>query len=90
MDRKTVLTQFMNEVWSEGNVEAWDRYLGDSYSIHHDPGDPWHRKQLSRAEFKERVRLSRAPFPDHFPGFPASGKQISDRLSVYQQLQATK
>lgn len=138
MDIKTVLTQFINEVWSEGNVEAGDRYLGDSYCIHHDPGDCWHRKQLSRAEFKERVRLSRAPFPDQrfelqavlaegsavaatwlwtgthagdFPGFPASGKQIkmsgatvyyfegdrivghwqiSDRLSVYQQLQAAK
>jgi steroid delta-isomerase-like uncharacterized protein len=138
MDRKTLLAQFIDEVWSAGDIDACDRYLGDSYSIHHDPGDPWHHKQLSRAEFKERVRLSRAPFPDQrfelqevladgnavaatwlwsgthagdFPGFPASGKQlkmsgatvyyfdgdrivghwqISDRLSVFQQLQSTK
>jgi len=64
MNRKNVLAQFIKEVWSEGNVDACDIYVADSYSIHHDPGDPWHGRKLSRAEFKERVRLSRAPFPD--------------------------
>ena len=136
MNRKNVLAQFIKEVWSEGNVDACDRYVADSYSIHHDPGDPWHGQTLSRAQFKERVVLSRAPFPDQrfelqelladgsavaatwlwtgthqgdFPGFPASGKQIkmsgatvyyfdndklaghwqiTDRLSVFQQLRS--
>ncbi len=64
MDRRTLLTQFSQQVWSEGNIDACDSYLGESYFIHHDPGDPWNHRQLSRAEFKERVRLSRAPFPD--------------------------
>ena len=32
--------------------------------IRHDPGDPWDRRELNRAEYKARVRLSRAPFPD--------------------------
>lgn len=137
MNRKKVLTEFIREVWSEGIIDACDRYIADSYTIHHDPGDPWHQKKLSRAEFKDRVRLSRAPFPDQcfalqrvladgnalaatwlwtgthkadLPGFPASGKeikmsgatlyyfdvdriighwQITDRLSVFQQLRST-
>ena len=31
---------------------------------HHDPGDPWNGKELDLAGYKERVRISRAPFPD--------------------------
>jgi steroid delta-isomerase-like uncharacterized protein len=137
LNKKTLLEQFIKEVWSEGNIDACDRYIADNYSIHHDPGDPWHQQELSRTQFKDRVRLSRAPFPDqHFalqrvmaegssvaatwfwtgthagdlPGFPASGKQINmsgatvyyfegdritghwqvtDRLSVFQQLRST-
>lgn len=67
MNKKALLEQFIREVWSEGNIDACDRYIADNYSIHHDPGDPWHQQELSRAQFKDRVRLSRAPFPDqHF------------------------
>ncbi len=64
MDRKLLLAEFIRTVWSEGNVDECDRYLADRYTIHHDPGDPWDGKQLDVAGFKERVRLSRAPFPD--------------------------
>ena len=62
--RKDILTGFLDEVWSGGDVDACDRYIADQYVIHHDPGDPWDGQCLSRDAFKERVRLSRAPFPD--------------------------
>lgn len=61
---KEILTRFIQEVWSEGNIEASDKYIAPHYTIHHDPGDPWDEKELTLAEYKERVRLSRAPFPD--------------------------
>jgi steroid delta-isomerase-like uncharacterized protein len=61
---KNVLARFIQEIWNEGNVDAADRYIAQSYTVHHDPGDPWHQRQLTVAEFKERVCLSRAPFPD--------------------------
>lgn len=134
--RKQLLGRFLDEVWSNGMVAACDHYIADEYTILHDPGDPWEGRLLSRDEFKERVSLSRAPFPDQrfdvqtmvgqgdavatswlwtathqgdFPGYPATGLpvlmsgatiysfdeddlicghwQISDRLSVFQQLQ---
>lgn len=63
-DRKQVLANFLNDVWSGGKIDACDDYLADVYTIHHDPGDPWEGQRLDVAAFKERVRLSRAPFPD--------------------------
>jgi steroid delta-isomerase-like uncharacterized protein len=65
--KKEILTQFLRDVWSEGDIEAADKYVAPSYVIHHDPGDPWNGKVLDLAGYKERVILSRAPFPDqHF------------------------
>ena len=61
---KETLTQFIREVWSEGNVEASDKYIAPRYTIHHDPGDPWDTTELDLEQYKECVRLSRAPFPD--------------------------
>jgi steroid delta-isomerase-like uncharacterized protein len=61
---KSILEHFIKEVWTDGNINACDGFVADCYSIRHDPGDAWHQRTLSRAEFKERVRLSRAPFPD--------------------------
>lgn len=61
---KELLSRFIEEVWNAGNVEACDKYIAPRYTIHHDPGDPWDRQELDLAGFKERVRLSRAPFPD--------------------------
>lgn len=136
---KDVLTAFLDAVWSDGMIDACDTYVADNYAVHHDPGDPWDGMTLDREGFKERVRRSRAPFPDQrfhiqslleengkvavawkwtathlgdFPGFPATGKplamsgltiydfdeagriaghwQVSDRLTIYQQLQAQK
>ena len=58
------LTEFMELVWSRGDASAVDRFLADEYVIHSDPGDPWDGATLSREGFKERLRTSRAPFPD--------------------------
>ncbi len=61
---KDKLAAFIHEVWDRGDVDAADRYIATEYAIHHDPGDPWEGRALDLADFKDRVRLSRAPFPD--------------------------
>ena len=62
--QKEILAAFIEEVWNEGNLAAADKYIAAPYTIHHDPGDPWDGQTLDFEGFKERVRLSRAPFPD--------------------------
>ena len=63
-ERKKLLTTFIEKVWSQGRIESCDDFVGDTYTIRHDPGDPWDGQTLSRDGFKERVRISRGPFPD--------------------------
>jgi len=63
-ENKELLARFIEEVWNAGDVAACDRYIAPKYSIHHDPGDPWDGQELDLPAFRERVRLSRAPFPD--------------------------
>lgn len=63
-NRKEILTEFIREVWNNGNIEASDRFIAPKYTVHHDPGDPWEKQVLGIEGYKERVRLSRAPFPD--------------------------
>jgi steroid delta-isomerase-like uncharacterized protein len=62
--RKEILVEFIREVWNEGKVDSADKYLAPRYTIRHDPGDAWEGKELDLTAYKERVRLSRAPFPD--------------------------
>lgn len=62
--RQALLRDFLDSVWSNGDMEACDRFVAQSYTIRHDPGDPWDGRTLTPEEFKERARLSRAPFPD--------------------------
>jgi steroid delta-isomerase-like uncharacterized protein len=62
--RQGILREFLDRVWSSGEIDQCDRFLAGSYTIHHDPGDPWDGRVLDLAAFKERVRLSREPFPD--------------------------
>ena len=62
--RQNILTEFLERVWSSGEIDQCDRFLAESYTIRHDPGDPWDGLTLDLARFKERVRLSREPFPD--------------------------
>lgn len=61
---KQMLAEFTREVWSEGNVEASDKYIAPKYRILHDPGDPWEGQELDLAAYKDRVRALRAAFPD--------------------------
>jgi predicted ester cyclase len=63
-DVKDVLTKFIEEVWNAGNVDAADKYIAPRYTIHHDPGDPWDKQELDLPRYKERMRISRTPFPD--------------------------
>lgn len=61
---KAMLTNFLDEAWTGGEFQAVDRYLSDSYTIHHDPGDPWDGQTLSIEGFKDRLVKSRAMAPD--------------------------
>lgn len=63
-DPKALLVTFLEDVWNKGDVAAAERYVAPRYKIHHDPGDPWDGQELDLAGYQERVRLSRAPFPD--------------------------
>ncbi len=63
-DRKRILAEFIRDVWSEGNVAAAAKYVAPSYTIHHDPGDPWEGRELDLAGYMDRVRISRSAFPD--------------------------
>lgn len=63
-ERKRRLAAFIRQVWDGGDADAADDYVAETYTIHHDPGDPWEGRTLDRAGFKDRVRKSRAAFPD--------------------------
>lgn len=80
-ERTQLLARFLEEVWNEGRENAVDRYLAPTYTIHHDPHDPWHGKTLSREEFKQRLRASRDPFPDQQFNVAHSAEE-GDRVAV--------
>jgi steroid delta-isomerase-like uncharacterized protein len=63
-DRKRILADFIRRAWSEGDARAVDDHIADRYTIHHDPGDPWEGRTLSREAFRERLVVSRAAAPD--------------------------
>ena len=48
--RKTRLRDFLRRVWSEGEVAAVPEFIADTYTIHNDPGDPWHAARALGAE----------------------------------------
>lgn len=78
--RKQILTDFLQDVWTDGQVEKVDHYLADSYSIHNDPGDPWDGQTLSREGFKDRLIQSRAMAPDqvfHVENMVEEGNDIA-------------
>ncbi|MFO1048832.1 MAG: ester cyclase [Geminicoccaceae bacterium] len=62
--RKQRLARFIRRVWDEGDAEAAAEFVAPSYTIRHDPGDPWEGMTLDLEGFKDRVRRSRAAFPD--------------------------
>jgi steroid delta-isomerase-like uncharacterized protein len=61
---KQFLSDFIREIWSEGRLDAVEKYLASTYTIYHDPNDPWNGQELDHAGFKNCVSISRAPFPD--------------------------
>lgn len=62
--RKRRLVEFIRQVWDEGDSEAAAAYLAASYTIHHDPGDPWDGAVLDLDGYRHRLLTSRAAFPD--------------------------
>ncbi len=59
-----MLRDLYQQVWSFGDYAAVERLVAPQYTIHSDPGDPWEGRTLDRAGYTERVRYSRAAFPD--------------------------
>lgn len=58
------LRRFFDVVWNRGEYDKISEFLAPSYEIRHDPGDPWDGKTLTPDGFRERISVSRAPFPD--------------------------
>jgi len=63
-DLKSRLAAFLSDVWTDGRLDLIPRYVGETYKIHHDPGDPWEGCLLSLDGFRDRVATSRAAAPD--------------------------
>lgn len=45
-------------------MAAVEELIAGAYTIHHDPGDAWEGRTLGHDVFVERLKASRAPFPD--------------------------
>ncbi|WP_375201286.1 ester cyclase [Hyphococcus sp.] len=58
------LRRFIETVWNQDDLDAIGGFLAPAYEIRHDPGDPWNGKTLDAAGLTDRIRVSRAPFPD--------------------------
>jgi len=63
-ENEQTLRKFFKQVWNEGNLDAVDEYVAQEYKIHSDPGDPWDGQILDQEGFKNRLKISRIPFPD--------------------------
>lgn len=63
-ERKSRLLDFVREVWNDGREEFVERYIAPTYTIHHDPGDPWEGEILDVDGYKRRLRTLRRSFPD--------------------------
>ncbi|MGD8426547.1 MAG: ester cyclase [Balneolaceae bacterium] len=62
--KKKIIRDFIRRVWDEGDPDASSEFIASTYTIHHDPGDPWEGMTLDIEGFKDRVKKSRAPVPD--------------------------
>ena len=62
--KEELLRGFIREIWNEGKIDKIPEFVSHKYTVFHDPGDPWDGKELSVAQFQERVTVSRAPIPD--------------------------
>ena len=46
LSQKRLLREFLDQVWSAGDLEPIERLVYAGYTIHHDPGDPWDGKRF--------------------------------------------
>jgi steroid delta-isomerase-like uncharacterized protein len=63
-DPAEIIDLFMEEVWNRGDFSNLKALVGDLYTIHSDPGDPWNGKSIDYETFKTRVGYTRSAFPD--------------------------
>lgn len=63
-EAERLVRTLFERVWNANDLDAVDDLLAEQYTIHHDPGDPWEGNTLTHAGFKERLTISRSPFPD--------------------------
>jgi len=61
---KESVARLLLDVWSLGDTSAVPDLIAERFTIFHDPGDPWEGQALDQAGYVQRVRESRAPFPD--------------------------
>lgn len=67
MKNEIILTDFMQKVWNEKDLNAIAKFVNPEYTIHIDTGDPWEGKTLDHKEFETRLKYSFNSFPDiHF------------------------
>ncbi len=59
-----LLRAFIKDVWNEGRIDAIPGFMADTYTVFHDPGDPWDGMVLDVEAFQHRVATSRAPVPN--------------------------
>ena len=62
--KKEILKCFIQKVWNEGDIDSIPEFIADTYTVLHDPGDPWDGMELDVASFQNRVAMSRASVPD--------------------------
>ncbi|GHF20048.1 hypothetical protein GCM10017044_13540 [Kordiimonas sediminis] len=63
-ENKKTLAAVLDNIWSKGDVASVDRYVHPTYTIFHDPGDPFDGQTLDLDGYKHRLITSRHPFPD--------------------------
>ncbi|MFN2118172.1 MAG: ester cyclase [Candidatus Promineifilaceae bacterium] len=61
---KQTLSQFMDQVWNQGNYDQIPKFVAPQYEIKNDPGDQWNGQVIDHETFKVRVAYSRNAFPD--------------------------
>ncbi len=63
-DPASVVVALYDRVWTRGAYREIAELVAPSYVIHDDPGDPWEGQTLDRRGYRERVKATRAAFPD--------------------------
>ena len=80
-----MVSELYGRVWSDGDYSAVERLIAPHYAIHSDPGDAWEGHSLDRTGYVERVRFSRAAFPDlvfEMQDLVAAGDRVAVRWSA--------